>query len=119
MGEQQTARLIGAAAIAFGACALLMPRRFAQLAGVPDPGREMVYLLRFVGSTNAGLGLNLISASDAESRRRGLRIAVAVDGLNAVLAVPAGLSKRATAFNVVANGAVAVGASLPLIRDRG
>jgi hypothetical protein len=65
-----------------------------------------------------GVGINLITAKDPESRRRLLMILVMVNGLNSVLAIPAGLSRRTTALIVASNGVVAAVAALPALRSR-
>jgi hypothetical protein len=118
MDEQQTARAVGASAIAFGAFALLTPRALARAFGVSNINREFVYMLRFAGVANAALGINLVSAEEQESRRRLLIMAAVGDGLNCLLAFPAGLSKRTAMLLVVGNGLVAATAALPVVRGR-
>jgi len=116
--EEQIARGIGVSAIAFGALAVLTPRVLARTFGVRNINNEFVYMLRFAGVEDAGVGINLISAKDPESRRRLLMILVLVNGLNSVLAVPAGLSRRTTALMVASNCVVAAVAALPVLRSR-
>jgi hypothetical protein len=118
MDEQQTARAVGASAIAFGALAVLAPRALARAFGLGHTNREFVYMLRFAGVANAALGVNLVSAEDEGSRRRLLIMAAAGDGLNCLLAIPAGLSRRTATLLVIGNGLVAATAALPVVRGR-
>lgn len=118
MNEQQTARAVGASAIAFGALAVFAPRALARACGLSHTNREFVYMLRFAGVANAALGINLVSAGDQESRRRLLIMAAVGDGLNCLLAIPAGLSRRTAMLLVMGNGLVAATAVLPVVRGR-
>jgi hypothetical protein len=118
MDEQQIARAVGASAIAFGAFAVLTPRALARAFGIRNIDREVIYLLRFAGVADAALGINLVSAEEPESRRRLLLLAAVVDGLNCVLALPAGLSRRTVAMLLASNGIVAATAAVPILRGR-
>ena len=116
MNDEQIARLVGGSALAFGAAAVLTPRALARLFGLRDVNRELVYMIRFAGTANAALGINLVTARDAEARRRLLLLGAVVDGANCLLTLGAGLSRRTALLASVTNGIVAAVATVPALR---
>jgi hypothetical protein len=116
MSDERLAVLVSASALGFGVFATTAPRTLSRLLGVRDATNEFVYLLRFAGLESAALGVNLLTAPDARTRRRLLAVAAVVDGLDAVLTLNAGVSKR-TAVSVGASTAV-VALTAGLARSR-
>jgi len=99
------AQVIGAAALGAGALALVAPGPMSHALGV-SATRETRMLLRMWGLGSAKAGAELVRA-DAPVRNRALAVAMAVDGCVAVLAVRAGMPKRATAMLATTFGVVA------------
>jgi len=115
--DEQIARAVGASALVFGALAVATPRALARAFGIRSPAREFVYMLRFAGVANAGLGFNLVTAPDEASRKRLLVLGALLDGANALLAARAGMSRRTTTMLVVGNGIVAMVAVTPTVKN--
>ncbi len=118
MDDERIAQVVAASALGFGVLATVAPRSLARLFGIGDVNRDLVYLLRFAGIESVSLGVNLWSARDPRDRRRLLAMAAIVDGLESVLVLRAGLSKRTALLIGASTGAVALTAALPLVRRR-
>jgi hypothetical protein len=116
MTDERIAQVVGASAIGFGVFATATPRPLSRLFGISDATSDLVYLLRFAGIESAALGVNLLSARDPSARRRLLAMAAIVDGLDCVLSLRAGLSRRTALLIGGSTGAVALAAAFPIVR---
>lgn len=118
MTDDRVGQVVGGSAVAFGALAILCPRLLARLFGVRTDTGEFVYLTRFSGAGNVGLGINLLTAR-SDDRKRSLAVATAVDGLCCLFAVSAGLSGSLSPPTAVmmalTTGSVAATAAMPLV----
>jgi len=104
MDTIQRATSVGA--LAFGLGGLLAPNTLARMYGMPEGGPDVRFITRLWGTRNAMLGVLALTASSAEEQRRFLRPAVAMNGVDVVVALGSTALPVRTRFLAAATSAV-------------